>query len=841
MADLNPFPDYPVVLLKTEAQAIERQTVVTDAIAKERTIVAGYEQQWLQRKTEKENGLEPDDREKIEPVIVAVRGDYGTGKTHLLLDAAAHIQTALTPAYEITLIRVACLETDPLSWFRLNIGPELRPPDPLSDPTNQVGFVERVMLELYAVAGQVVAGKTNLTKAAVEELEQKPRLIRALIRENLLSVSAVDQQFNELLAELNPNANENIRRALTAAVWGDASALRWLAGEQLNDDERAPLRVPPSLSNEAEVAQLLITLAAVHQRLETPFVFIIDELEHLARYDQSRPESHGNLNWLKRLLEGLASKKALVFVSGHWSGWEAQRDYLQRFTQLRPVELVKLGPLDVLKIVEARVPTLAVAKAASSGSVNDETFGIPQAEAIAESSGGNIRRMLSLCRALFRESNGFRSRLTPDQIRQVAVELGQRISREDAAARVHEILERQNLTVRAHATASLGITFDLVGYQGNKLRVVVDVKHAVHQIDLYDQARVFIDRLQEIYKTEPDVIGCFIADGNVDDDLLKILSASRPFKLLWYDLSSPDVLERVGIDLRSQLKGSTAQGATETNVAQLNSLRNQNEELKVRLEAKITEANAASNAEMVEQLTKQRLVAEKQLAELNQNLAQREAEREEFLQDLRLQIAEADKRRALELQKLYARLESQQRESQSRRDEELFRKQSGEDAPKLHATYAELTRPPSFSQKLRLAFSPFQLLVIGMILVIGVTLILLSGGIAGLARSESQYLIYRIGSPILGVGFVLSGLLQIWLRLTKVDAYFDFSARTLREVYIRSQSVQDLVSVEGILRSSLERFGPIRWRGPAAHRLTTEFGHLLPTLGEWDYPIPKAR
>jgi hypothetical protein len=830
MADLNPFPDYPVVLLKTEAQAIERQTVVTDAIAKERTIVAGYEQQWLQRKTEKENGLEPDDREKIEPVIVAVRGDYGTGKTHLLLDAAAHIQTALTPAYETTLIRVACLETDPLSWFRLNIGPELRPPDPLSGPTNQVGFIERVMLELYAVAGQVVAGKTNLTKTAVEELEQNPGLIRALIRENLLSVSAVDQQFNELLAALNPNANENIRRALIAAVWGDASALRWLAGGQLNDDERAPLRLPARLSNEAEVAQLLITLAAIHQRLETPFVFIIDELEHLARYDQSRPESHGNLNWLKRLLEGLASQKALVFVSGHWSGWEAQPDYLQRFTQLRPIELVKLRAEDVLKVVRARVPHLGVTAVGSSSSVNDEPFGMIQAEAIAESSGGNIRRVLSLCRVLFRKSNAFRSPLLPQEIKQVAVELGQRISKEDAVVRLHEILERENLTVRAPATTSSGVTFDLVGYQGNKIRIIVDVMHAVHQTDLHDQARVFIDRLQEVHRTESDVIGCFIANGNVDDDLLQILNASRPFKLLWYDLASSDVLRHVADDLRVQLRGSNAQAAPDASAAQLNSLKNQNEELKLRLEEKIKEANAASNAEMVKQLTEQRQVAEKQLAELNQQLAQREAEREEFLRGLRAQIAEADQKRAVEMQELYARLEAQQRESQSRRDDELLRKQEGEEVPKLHATYADLTRPPSFSQKLRLALSASQLLLIAAALISGVTLFFLSDTVSRIAQSDAQFLTIRIGLPIVGVALVGGSLLHVWIRITKIEAYFDYSARILRDVYIRSQSVQDLVRVDSVLRDSLEEFGPLRWRRRAEERLANEFGHLLPDL-----------
>jgi uncharacterized membrane protein YdbT with pleckstrin-like domain len=233
---------------------------------------------------------------------------------------------------------------------------------------------------------------------------------------------------------------------------------------------------------------------------------------------------------------------------------------------------------------------------------------------------------------------------------------------------------------------------------------------------------------------------------------------------------------------------------------------------------------------MVKQLTEQRLVAEKQLAQLNQTIAQREAEREEFLQGLRLQIAEADKKRALELQELYARLEAQQRESQSRREDELLRKQEGEEVPKLHATYAELTRPPSFSQKLRLALSGSQLLLIAAALISGVTLFFLSDTISRVARSDVQFLTIRIGLLIVGVALVLFGLLHAWMRITKIEAYFDFSARILREVYIRSQSVQDLVRVDRVLRDSIENFGPLRWRQRAEERLGSEFGHFFPDL-----------
>src|SRR5262249_11497434 len=144
-------------------------------------------------------------------------------------------------------------------------------------------------------------------------------------------------------------ASENVRRALAGTVWADtaAPALKWLAGEPLSEREGNLLRVSKDLSADEDAAGLLLALAAVLRLLETPFVLMIDELEHLTRYDQSQ-RGQRNITWLKRLLEGLAAHQALTFVSGHWSAWETQKDFLARFNGLRPIQLVKLTSADVL-------------------------------------------------------------------------------------------------------------------------------------------------------------------------------------------------------------------------------------------------------------------------------------------------------------------------------------------------------------------------------------------------------------------------------------------------------------------------------------------------------------
>src|SRR5205809_6577850 len=115
---LNPFPAYPVVRLLEAATDVGASTVKTEAIRASRTFIDQYAEQWQAKRT--------DPNLRIEPLIVAVKGDYGTGKTHLLLDAIARLGKKLgTSSRAPVFVRVSCIGADPVTWFRAVIGPAL--------------------------------------------------------------------------------------------------------------------------------------------------------------------------------------------------------------------------------------------------------------------------------------------------------------------------------------------------------------------------------------------------------------------------------------------------------------------------------------------------------------------------------------------------------------------------------------------------------------------------------------------------------------------------------------------------------------------------------------------
>ena len=201
MTQHNPFPDYPVVRLKDDAESVKAKTIDTEAIAASHELLEIYINQWK----EKQAGTRTD----VEPLIVRVEGDYGTGKTHLLLDAIAKVEKELGNLYPaLTIVRVSCAETDPVQWYRSTIGGEMVRP-----------FLIEMVVRLYAEAGKQVAAGAELTKAAVERLESDYKSIYDLTLASFLNVSMVNERFNVLLTEICKEAGEDLRKVLAGLVW----------------------------------------------------------------------------------------------------------------------------------------------------------------------------------------------------------------------------------------------------------------------------------------------------------------------------------------------------------------------------------------------------------------------------------------------------------------------------------------------------------------------------------------------------------------------------------------------------------------------------------------------
>jgi len=78
----------------------------------------------------------------------------------------------------------------------------------------------------------------------------------------------------------------------------------------------------------------------------------------------------------------------------------------------------------------------------------------------------------------------------------------------------------------------------------------------------------------------------------------------------------------------------------------------------------------------------------------------------------------------------------------------------------------------------------------------------------------------------------IAGVWGVWQSLGRLETFFEYSMRTLRYVYIHSANSQDLVTADIILRSSLEKYGPLRGKRVANIELSKAFPDMFDNLGK---------
>ena len=521
MSGINPFPQYPVSQLDENPSGIDRRTWVTEPIRQERSVIAN----WI--------------RHPETPLIVAVLGEYGSGKTHLLLDAMATLRRQLDDGQSrLSFLPIVALAESPLGWYRAEIGPKL------ADLA-----LEDLILEVYAEAGKEVAGRAELTEASVEALDRKPELIMRLVQGDLLSPTEVEAVFRRMLREAVPGANPDILQALALLRWDtEEEAKRWLAGGELAQDLAERLELPTSISTDERALDILLAVAALHHARDRVFALFVDEAEHFLR-TESEGSQNPNVTSMKRLLEGLAKRHAVVFVAGHPSAWHTLRDYHERFSPSKPIELETLTGDQVRLMVAARVP-------------DAPDFGTEQSALVAGLARGNMRAVTSLLRELYEQSDGFLQPLLPSQIETASDSITQRPKPETILLRVHELLESFDFRVSRGGRAA-GAEFDLVAFQGDRPQVVVTLKHASHEIAQGEQVRRMISRMREVNERYPETVGCFLSEGRIDEAVRKSLKSGTAQRIVLGEVTGPGFIAEISGQLRQLLETPMTPGDLE--------------------------------------------------------------------------------------------------------------------------------------------------------------------------------------------------------------------------------------------------------------------------------------
>jgi hypothetical protein len=348
------------------------------------------------------------------PLLLAARGDFGTGKTHLMLYAREELNDQILKRYPINesapwdsrtplTVLTVCSEAPIEDWYATDLGPAMME---ACSPRELV----RELLTRIAIDVARADPDPDIQSLASEFRASRKALYQSLRHPDDFDLSAVNQRFADEIAKLCPRTSIGFRRMIAALRWEETAdvAEDWLSGNDIESSDLARIGAHSEASPSAAAARAanaICAVAALSRRLNRPFVLMLDEFEHLARFDR-RNSSKRNITWVKRLVESLARRGAMVFICGHWDAWDQQDDFLDRFAGRRPIQLVRLGVEDIRKVV-----TVRAGKEAWPG------FTDASAAAVIRDTSGNIRRVMTVLYDLWGDGTAPETPVTAGAVR----------------------------------------------------------------------------------------------------------------------------------------------------------------------------------------------------------------------------------------------------------------------------------------------------------------------------------------------------------------------------------------------------------------------------------------
>jgi hypothetical protein len=708
MTSANPFPDYPVARLRDGAR--DDLTVRTVGIARAEELIDRY-------------------LDLSHGVNVPVRGAFGAGKTHLLSYAMDLLRRRSEDAPP-GIISVSALEATPIDWYRAALGA-------------QIGGLDLPSLvdQLFADGAASVARNVPLSAGAGDEIDASPALARALVAHRLLSSTAVELAYIDRLDEILVGLDPVVDTAVRALSTVPAPATRWLTGEPLSESEQARTGLTAHLDTDRQCADVIVAAARLYRGASRPFLLVIDELEHFTRADHAAGESKRRITWLKRLLEELRSSGALVFVAGHDEAWAGKPDYLDRFTTDAAIDL---EPFDARAVAE-----VVTRFAGSVGALSPTDL-----ERISELADGNIRRVFALLRVLYDGNPGFAAALSAGEVERARGNLGQRLEPEMALDLMTTAMADARLDVTRNGVVN-NIPFDLVGYDGDALVVVVELKFAAYGRKQQQQAQGFIDKLRVVRGHAPECYGAFVAEGDLDRALLDIdPSAAR---IAWLDLAGADFIASFREALREALASTTRDGR-----------------------------GARSRADR----------ALDQVADA---------------------ISDSQAKQAMAYDELDDRLSgpgpgpSSSLEFRAPPEEEW--------SDRRRVLYSELAQAPPLIRRVGLVLDLRGLLALMLVAIGVILVFIAGAVADALTYYRDERAVVHLVLSVVGLLVGLIGLVGLGRRLLAVDRFYEFKSGRLRDAYVMDLPLESLLEVNDVLATALDRYGPVYARRAASVEL----------------------
>ncbi|WP_461125251.1 hypothetical protein [Saccharothrix stipae] len=430
--------------------------------------------------------------------VVAVLGDYGTGKTHLAVRLVRHARQVLAdPTHALYLDATAESFIELYRRFMQKLGRE---------------GVRAQVSEYYADIVADSLQSSGLTSDMLEWLGSRQLEPQEVVERLGLMESALLRKVQDTLREVTNNKDFGTALTLLLRPGFEHSVWSWLLGGA-PDQVLVERGIATPIDTEVAALEAMGVFALLFGGRQRRFVLAVDELDKIFSAD-SRPQAR-TMAAFQTLLQVFAKAGACLVLCG-----------LPDFTSVLP------------PAVRQRIPYTVVMSGLSQGEVREfvrlaqeQVFGAPQltpftvdtTRYLRDIARGNARNVIRLCHRVFRMADdlsrapGHEFAVTEDMVRQAARDLFGSLSADDIDGVVRRLLDangwdylhRHLLGVAAESLVDFWVTFP--EHTGGC--AVLITRSLLDNTDL----GVVLRRVSAVREADPDAELILVVNGVVAD------------------------------------------------------------------------------------------------------------------------------------------------------------------------------------------------------------------------------------------------------------------------------------------------------------------------------------
>ncbi len=468
---------------------------------------------------------------KNKGLALGIRGAFGSGKTHLVLQLLDHLQETGSPPFK--LIRTTAEHADFKKIYVENFAKKLEAND-----------LKSVIAEHYR---KLVRGKvsdkepgdwpktfTEMTKEEVDRLadSKNPQGILQLISHDMLPIKGLPGELDAEIAEMKKTSQELaadffvVYSKVTDPDVGPL-ALRWLQGDTLSDGDRSSLGLESSGIKNADYAKnALKFLLGAFKKAGYGVVFCLDEFERFAlRGTPADRKAASGL--LKDLAEIFKNSGHILIVSGVSDAWN----------KLPPDVFHRIKRPDIIDVQLSEEEARGILTAYAQRDVEQLFFG----EALAllfSASELNARRLLTISYYAYQAWEGDAAHRTPliseQHIKRATDKVLSDTSRVDNAERdIQAAADALGLPNQRSLKLS-GFDFDFLLGELDGRPLVVKVTKSIFKLGEVQSARAITSSSQALKTDYPGARFCVVVIGystpEVRNGLAKVVD-----RVFYYD------------------------------------------------------------------------------------------------------------------------------------------------------------------------------------------------------------------------------------------------------------------------------------------------------------------